>query len=188
MLAKPLFKLLVSLSEHFILSAMSFSRCYPGKFVGLVEEHDEGRLKEALGCIRKAIADKHVDDFIEQLRWPREQWCREVHNILAECDWAYLSAEAASRLSGFAHSWHGTNIDEDLFNRCRFKEGAHSASQLGVATLWHTAASSSLIKEYDRVEVAATPEARASSPPPLPSDRSGLLRKGRVIPARGFSA
>lgn len=179
LLATALFDLAVAVAENYLLSSMSYSKCYPGKFFLLADEADEGRMATAMAAIKQdyevleklenmAARDQYVQDFVGQLRWPGEQWCREMFVILSELDWGTdLSREAQARLSGFAHSRHGTNIDEGLVNKCRFKESAHTASQLFPTAMRHAASSSRLVKESGRAEITNTPAAKCQRPAPI---------------------
>lgn len=176
-LATALFNLVVATSKSFIMSAMTYSSSYPGRFLALVDIHSAERRAEILSDLkndfdllnsleRLACTDQWFRNVLEQLRWPLEQYTREVWVMLFEEGFNGVTGELQNKLDGFAHSWMSTNINEDLFNRFRNKESAHSAGQFGDLSKWHTASTTNLLQEYDRQEIKGNGSAVQGQAPP----------------------
>ncbi|CAK0870235.1 unnamed protein product [Prorocentrum cordatum] len=148
---------------------MTYSDTYPGKFLGLLAFDDieqeavlldiqrDWRLLQSL----EASDDEWAKHYLRQLRWPMEQWTREMFVMLYEESFKNVSKEAFDKLLGFANSWMSTLINEDLFNRYRARERAHQASVFGRVSRWHKATTTELIKEYDRKEILITPTSKS---------------------------
>lgn len=178
-LAATLFELVLAESAQFELSAMTYSHACPGRFFLLVGESDEVALAKALASIRWdwehlqeleriANSDSHMRKYLLQLRWPAEQWCREVFIMLSECDFKLpLIDEVSRRLYGFAHSFHTTNLSEELFGKLLYKEGAHTAGQMNMASVWHHSSTTDILKEYCRSEVLVAQAVQRDQPAPI---------------------
>lgn len=77
------------------------------------------------------------------------------------------------RLYGFAHSFHTANLNEDLFGKLRYKEGAHTAGQMNMTSAWHHSSTTNRLKEYGRSEVLVTQALQGAQPAPI---TEGLFR------------
>ena len=173
-LATLLFDLILAESREFILSAMCFSHCYPFGFLALVEASDAekvlslSQLKKDWKLLCKlelvAIGDPWLQRSLSQLRWPSEQWAREIFIMLAEEKFTRVTPELQTQLDHFSRSWFGTKLNEDLFNRYRSREGDSSCGRFSRMSRWHVASTTKLMKEFDRREIQSTPAVEKTKP------------------------
>ena len=169
------FDLVVSLSWRYATSTMTYSAVYPMKFILLIMAGEEKK-KELLAEFkadwellcrmeRMALDDQWVAGFLRSLRWPQEQFVREIMVQLAEESFCVVTDEVHARVIGLAYAFKGTNIVEGLHNKYRFAEGASSNGSFGRTARWHRSSTSRLLTEYDCKAIAVTDEARALRAP-----------------------
>ena len=175
LLAQVWFDLVVSLSWRYATSTMTYSAVYPMKFILLIMAGEEKK-KELLAeykadwellcrMERMALDDQWVAGFLRSLRWPQEQFVREIMVQLAEESFCVVTDEVHARVRGLAYAFKSTNIVEDLHNKYRFAEGASSNGSFGRIARWHRSSTCRLLTEYDCKAIAVTDEARALRAP-----------------------
>lgn len=168
-LARMLFDLILSASKSYIMSGMTYSACYPGLFLLLVEPTDLERSRALLRMKhdfdlltkveKKALDDPFLKNVLRQMRWPAEQWVREVLVMLSEENFEQVTPEVQLQLNQFGLSWFGTNLNEDLFNKWRQRESSHSAGRFSRMSRWHCATTTTLLSDYDSQPVSVSPQA-----------------------------
>lgn len=170
----------MNVSKNMLLSTMTYSHRLPGFLIGVLDP-DVERRRAALGRIRvwydllqradrQSQKDAWVRNFMFSLIWPGMTFVRETLALLCEVNFEEPTQEVLMHIRGFAESFLSTRIDEDVFNRCRQREHAQSAEQIGRPGRWHVAMSSTLLKDYDWAPTTVTPAARSLTSRPPPGD------------------
>lgn len=172
-LAEVLLELILSTGTSFLCSSMVWSHTYPGHFVLLAsaDERDQARCLQEMqvdferltSMERAALTSPAAKSFLTFLRWPAEQFCREMFVMCYESGWR-MTPEIAENAKAFAAVLTTTNINEDLFNRYRTAERAHSAQRLSRLSRWHVALNTRLLQEYGRTPVVTTDAGRSLRP------------------------
>jgi hypothetical protein len=174
MLCQTLFNLIVNLSSSHLLSSMSYSHTYPGRFALLFKESGQDKaplfasFKSDFELLMKleaaAFNDVWISEFLRQLRWPCEQFTRELFVMLAEMVFKGTTPEIDDAIAGFTQSIMTTNVNEDVFNRMRFREGASSNGAFSRTSRWHKATTTGLIQDYGKMPVKVTGSAKNLMP------------------------
>ena len=165
-------------ARHIMLVAMRYSDTLPQAFLQLVDASDTQRwgalqkikewftfLCEAEECARSDIWMKH---WLRDLMWPDCTFVREILIMLYEANFDGLTAEIIQQLEGFAQSFLSSHIDETCMNLYRTREKESPNHAFSRASRYHTAATSTLIEEYDRNPVRITDAAKSITSAAIP--------------------
>jgi hypothetical protein len=179
LLAQALMDLILSVGCRYITSAMTYSACYPMRFLVLIDAEPTQRRQyleefqqdfELLTTLeRLGLDDPWVAGFLKTLRWADEQFTRELFVQLAEQSFEDTTEEIMHRIRSMGRSFMSTNLNEDLFNQYRFAEGASSNSSFGRISRWHRASTSTLLARYGCTPVVVTDTAKSLRAPPVKS-------------------
>lgn len=165
-LAQKMLELIMSESFHWLMSTMTWSDSLPGAFLPLLSRDEQARK----ACLQKleewfkvlcrleqtANTDPRARQFVNNLLWPLETYPREILIMLSETSFQEVTKDIVELVEGFGKSWLQTNIDEDIMNKLRTREAAHSAGRLGSNARWHCCVTSGVIENYGRTLIQPT--------------------------------
>jgi hypothetical protein len=173
-LARNMFDLILSHSNHFYQTMLTYARCYPAMFLRCVKT-SELECRAALALIkedwtllnqleRSALSNPWLRKVLMTLRWPFEQWCRELHVMFAELDWSEVSEEITKQLSEYMVGFFSTNINEDCFNKFRSRENVHSSGAFGRLSRWHVSSTTTLLSDYGKKPLQVSSAIESGNP------------------------
>ena len=160
------------------LSNLWYVSQLPMRFLGLLG--DEASLANtlsflkaswrALGSIEEAaVASKDMQNVLLQVRWPYEQWSREIMVFLAETEFSRVPEGARQQITDFKDAWHSTLHVEQEWNNARDAQRLCKSGKFGGVALWHKVQESGTLRAWDRAPEDPTIESKVASKSQLPA-------------------
>lgn len=175
-LAEIMFDTMAAVSQQFLMSGMTWTSRYPGRFVGLLAKDGAARQQHAdhikhdfqlLLDLQKLSHDEvWAQAFIGDLQWPSQTFVMELFYMLYEVGFKELTPEVHSSLQGFAQSWASSLVNEDGFKLLREVSDGSLSGQMQRATRWGNLAASDLMAKHGRKSVTISSAARAACKKP----------------------
>lgn len=176
--ADKLWRLAVTFVAEASLSN-EFYRTPPQCFLGLLSKNADTK-KEWLQRIRcfwealvkmeaSALEDHEARMWLDSLRWPLEQWCRELLVMLAEGGWESVPSVVQEEVSQYSRAHWSTIMIENLGNAGRRASRASPSGALKAPALWHSIAMASPVcADHERPVLSTTAAARSIAPSSVP--------------------
>ena len=118
---------------------------------------------------RTSLTNDRCRVFTQELVFPMLQWVREVLARLAEVQFREVPADLLSDVRVWSKGFHSTVLVENMFNKLRIVEKKNLSGQIGDINVWHEAAYSGLLQDFDRPLLQPTLEGQTISVRELPS-------------------
>lgn len=179
LLAKHMWRLAWGMVASMALTGLTYSAIPPLMFIGLTSPDAEhvssllGRLRAMWAVLLKlekvALGNPECHSFVCSLRFPLEQFTREVLVQLSEADFEVVPGFVMEDLVAFGSGINSTLIIEKMFNHLRGLERSSKNGQLGPLAAWHEASHGSLLGEFGRPLVHIDGAAKSAAAPAMPS-------------------
>ena len=143
-----------------------------------------------------APTSHHLQEFIRDLEWPQNTWCRELMVSASECRWERLPDDMLEQVRAASRVVGSSKPVEDSFNWLRGQtEGVRNGRQ-GPQAIWHAVAMSPVGAECDMHPIEAEPVDQAAAgtnvPPAMfesakgePGFSMGSAAKERFFKSKG---
>lgn len=176
--ASAMWRLTYSATGSLAIMNMTFVLQPPFAFLGLLSA-DSGVVDSTIAFVKRmwgvvmvleklAQTNAACDKFLVSLRWPQDQFSRELFILLLENSWSVVPELVKRRLREFAEGYNSTLLVENMFRMLRQVERQNMSGVLEPMQAWHEAHCSSLLAGYDRPSSAPTAAAKAVAPREVP--------------------
>ena len=165
------------------------SETFPDKFGGLLHANpavhaDTLRyMVRAFRALEKfeelARTDVFFEDFVREMVWPSQPWCRELLIGAVEAGDKALPEPALDEVMAAGAAFHTTQANENVNNFLRDVDRLNKSTAMSRMSRWHKTTCSNMLDDFDRKQITVLDEDKSSQvktfPPAVPQAKNGDL-------------